>query len=134
MTGVDFCNVLDKIRGIGTVDVIISGASEQIGTLLTQVQAHIEAKQPAGVDCLVREVRHVTKTFIITQSGLTNAKAIAAAESYLNAVGVGGTAVLAKIVAAVVNAGATDCHVTSPTSNFALESDQLLLPTVEVAT
>jgi len=132
VAGVQYARSIDKARGLGTVDVIVSGLPDTLNQLVIDVQTLVDKKKPSGVDAKVKKVTLVTKEFTISVEGLSQEDAATVALTYLNAVGVGGTAILSKLVTALIQAGASDAVVTEPTSNVSLPPDSILDPVVVI--
>ncbi len=125
VTGVTYAKAINFARGLGTVDVVVGAAtdSERIRLAVEQL---IQKKKPLGVDVRVRNVVPEPISFVVKVTGLDKATAKQAIFKYLNTIDVGGTIYLAKIVAAVITAGAADVEVQEPKGNKELESDHSL--------
>ena len=130
--GVQWAKAIDKARGIGTVDVVISGEPGTIDDLVVQVQIVIDSKKISGIDVKVRKVNVRGETFEIGVTGITEENARSAAIDYLDSVGVGGKIILSKIVTAIIIAGATDATIYSPHENIQLEPDCIIDPVVNI--
>lgn len=132
VTGVQWAKSIDKARGLGTVDVVVAGPPEQLPNLVQLVQEKINLKKVSGVDAKAKPVNVVNTNFVINIYGLDTATAHATAMEYLESIGVGGRAVLAHLVTALVKKGAEDAVVIEPTSNVILPPDSILVPVVTI--
>ncbi|WP_139491795.1 baseplate J/gp47 family protein [Brevibacillus dissolubilis] len=126
VTGVTYAKAIDKPRGIGTVDVIVGGNETQIDQIVQDTQGEINRKKPSGVDVKVRKVRMQEVPIRVKVEGIDADKAIKAIREYTSTIGVGGTVYWAKILSAVINAGATDATMIQPTQNIKLEDDSAI--------
>lgn len=135
VTGVGWCKALNFARGLGTVDLVISGAAQQLPDLVQKVQVVVDSKKPGGIDAKVRMVRIRHATFQLHISNIEAETARLAALTYLRSLGVGAVVRLSHLVAAVVYAGtesSNDIQIISPLQNISLEADEVLDPIVEV--
>lgn len=131
VTGVSYAKAINFARGLGTVDVVI-GAATDIEKVLGNVKALIDLKKPLGVDVKVRKVTPEPVLISVKVTGLDPESAKQAIYKYLQTIDVGGTIYLAKIVAAVIGAGATDAEVLEPAKNHLLGSDHSLEADVKI--
>lgn len=132
VAGVTYAKAIDVPRGIGSVDVVIAGDATQIDALVQQVQELIDLKKPCGVDAKVRKVRYETHTVRLSVTGMDAATAQEIALAFLNNIPIGGTVVLSRLVAELINKGAQDVAVIEPTTNIQLPPDTKLAPVVLV--
>ena len=130
VTGVTWARGINLARGLGTVNVIVSGNLEYITELVEQVQAAIDMKKTQGLDVKVKPVEIITRTFSFKVTGLDQETATAAALNYLSSIGIGGTYSPTKLIAAVINAGAFNIENVEPTAIFTLPVDGMLDPEV----
>lgn len=130
VAGVTYAKAIDVPRGIGSVDVVIAGDATQIDALVQQVQEVINLKKPGGVDAKVRKVKYETHTIRLSVTGMDAAAAQEIALQWLNSISIGGTVVLSRLVAELINKGAQDVAVMQPTANIQLPPDTKLDPVV----
>jgi len=131
ISGVQYARSIDKARGLGTVDIVISGLPSELDQLVIDVQALIDLKKTSGLDVVVRKVNVLQVEFSILWAGMMSEEsARSTAEEYIRSVGVGGTVRLAGIVYALMNAGCTDVVIESPGQNIVLPIDSIVDPVV----
>lgn len=129
VTGTTYAKAIDMARGIGTVDVVVGGT---IPDLVERVQEEINRRKPSGVDAVVRRVRMQTVPIIVQAIGIEAEKAKQAILDYTRTIGVGGTLYAARILSAVINAGAADASMVTPTENVILFPDTQIDPVVTI--
>ncbi|MGC5326427.1 baseplate J/gp47 family protein [Brevibacillus sp. SYSU BS000544] len=132
VTGVTYAKAIDKPRGIGSVDVVVGGNEMQMNKIVADTQKFIDLKKPSGVDVKVRKVQMQTVPITIKVVGIPEAAAASAIQEYLRKIEVGGTVYWAKILAAVMNAGATDATMIEPLQNITLSNDSAIHPVVTI--
>lgn len=132
VANVQWARAINKARGLGTVDVVISGPAGMLDQLVVDVQAQVDSKKPSGVDAKVRKVNIVTANFNLQVFGISKELAQTIALDYLNSIGVGGTAVLSKLVSVLIISGASDVNVIEPINNVVLPNDSILVPVVTI--
>lgn len=131
VTGVTYAKAINFARGLGTVNVVV-GAAGNLDQVKRDVEKLIQLKKPLGVDVEVIKVVPQTIEFVVKVTGLDKAAAKEAIEKYLKTIDIGGTVYLAKIVAAVITAGASDVEVLEPKENQYLKSDHSLEAEVNI--
>lgn len=133
VSGVQAAHVVALSRGIGSVDVVIGAPPAEIDDLVPLVQAVVDLKKPLGVDAIVIGATIQEEDFRITVSGITALEAEDAATEYLNTVGIGGTVIFSKLIAALIQAGATDAYLTEPEgTRLELSPDSVLYPNIYI--
>ncbi len=130
VAGVRWARTVNKARGLGTVDVIISGDADRLDELVEIVQEEIEDKMPTGIDLKVKKVNVLSTTFRIKVMELDPETARQVAIDYINSVGVGGIVVLSQMQALLIFAGAKDTRVLEPIDNIVLPIDSIIDPVV----
>jgi len=115
------------------VDVIIGAPPNQIAELVPRVQAVVDVKKPLGVHATVKGAEILPVDFRITVSGIDVLTAEDVAMAYLTTVGIGGTVLFSKLIAAIINAGAADAFLTEPVgTQLVLAPDTVLDPHVYI--
>lgn len=131
--GVQAAHCVALARGIGSVDVIIGAPPNQIAELVPRVQAVVDVKKPLGVHATVKGAEILPVDFRITVSGIDSLVVEDVAMAYLTTVGIGGTILFSKLIAAIINAGATDAFLTEPVgTQLVLAPDTVLDPHVYI--
>ena len=131
--GVQAAHCVALARGIGSVDVIIGAPPNQIAELVPRVQAVVDVKKPLGVHATVKGAEILAVDFRITVSGIDSLVVEDVAMAYLTTVGIGGTVLFSKLIAAIINAGATDAFLTEPVgTQLVLAPDTVLDPHVYI--
>lgn len=131
--GVTYVDVLDKYRGIGTVDVVISVNSEMDEqAVLSEVTQKILDNSQCGLDILVRLVDKLEITITVEVKGISIGVAYDAIANYVNSVGMGGTIYVSRISSEVMKKGAIDVRVIEPVENIVVPSDGIPSATINV--
>ena len=128
VTGVTYADAMNCARGLGTVDVVIDcdGDDASKERIYKEVERVVGLRKPLGVDAKVVPVVPQPMTVEVRAVGLDESAAKQAVYQYLRTIGIGGTVVVSKIVAAVIAAGASDAAVNRPEGNVTLASGKSL--------
>ncbi len=133
VAGVVSAHCVDLARGIGSVDVILGAPPDILDSLVTLVQAVVDLKKPLGVHPLVKKATILPVVFRITVSGISALVAEDAAMSYLNTISISGKVKFSWITRAIINAGASDAYITSPTgAGLSLPEDTMIDPSIYI--
>ncbi|MGE5704136.1 MAG: baseplate J/gp47 family protein, partial [Clostridia bacterium] len=132
VTGVTYAKSIDKARGIGSVDVVIGGNESQIEQLIEQTQSFLDKKKPSGVDVRVRKLNQQEVDITVKVEGISREVALSSILSYTRTIGVGGTIYPSKVIAALINAGASDAVVIRPAEPVDLHGDSSIQPVVTI--
>lgn len=131
--GITSATAIKNARGEGTMDVLVtSGDGIPSQEKLNEVQAYLTdpVREPINVDLRVIAPEGVVIPLTVQAPGLTQTQAEDAYKAYLASVGSGAAVYPSRIVAALINAGASFTIVQQPASAIVLSKTQMPLPGV----
>lgn len=132
--GVTAVTVLPKARGLGTVDVVVTGPNGLPGEdLVDQVQAVLEAQREIAVDLQVRAPTAVTVNLVLSvqpQAGLLPGPVLArveeALETWFDGTMLGQDVLLAKIGQRLFQVeGVANYAIEGPSGDVSIDEDEL---------
>lgn len=132
--GVTAVTVLPKARGLGTVDVVVTGPNGLPGEdLVDQVQAVLEAQREIAVDLQVRAPTAVTVNLVLSvqpQAGLLPGPVLArveeAMETWFDGTMLGQDVLLAKIGQRLFQVeGVANYAIEGPSGDVSIDEDEL---------
>ena len=132
--GVTAVTVLPKARGLGTVDVVVTGPNGLPGEdLVDQVQAVLEAQREIAVDLQVRAPTAVTVNLVLSvqpQAGLLPGPVLArveeAMETWFDGTMLGQDVLLAKIGQRLFQVeGVANYAIEGPSDDVSIDEDEL---------
>lgn len=132
VTGVTYAKCLDKPRGIGTVDLIIGANETLIDEVYEAVKEFVDSKKPWGIDLVYRKTEKQPVAITVRVEGIDETAARIAILAYTNVIGVGGIVKKSLINHYLINAGATDVDIISPSGNIQLESGNIVEAAVTI--